>query len=236
MPINYALFENNLTSDPNDFMARIEDAGSANLPEIVQQMLDQGSTTTSADIYAVLEDVFKAVEALLLLGYRVNLGDVAQFYDRMQGVFDGPNDKFDPSRHKLDVGVSPGQRLRDAIREHGKVKKDEAIIPTPDLIQFQDLISHTHNIEFRPGGVGTIIGHRLQHDETQADEGIFFIDSLSGVQTKVALIQKNMPAELIFVIPDTLVGPPPYYLEVRARLNGGAQLRTGRLDATLVVS
>ena len=50
MPINYALFENNLTSDPNDYAAQVQITASADLSAIVKRIIDQGSTSTEADI------------------------------------------------------------------------------------------------------------------------------------------------------------------------------------------
>jgi hypothetical protein len=40
MPIKYALFENNLTSDPDDFAAHVEITATANMETIAQHMLD----------------------------------------------------------------------------------------------------------------------------------------------------------------------------------------------------
>lgn len=55
-----------------------------------------------------------------------------------------------------------------------------------------------------------------------------------GAETKVATVQKNKPAQLVFLIPAGLAAGT-YDLEVRARIVGGTQLRTGRLDAVLTV-
>ena len=52
MTINYALFENHLTSDLDDYAARIQTNGTADLELIAQRMIDQGSTTTKVDILA----------------------------------------------------------------------------------------------------------------------------------------------------------------------------------------
>jgi hypothetical protein len=49
MAISYALFENHLTSDPDDYAAQVKIAGSAGLEVIAQRMIDQGSTVTKAE-------------------------------------------------------------------------------------------------------------------------------------------------------------------------------------------
>ena len=235
MPINYALFENNLTSDPDDYAAHVEITASADMQTIANRMIEQGSTVTSADILAVLEDTIKACEALLLEGYNVNLGGLVRLHPTIKGKFDGPDDKFDKSRHRVDVGASPGTRVRDKVRNDAKVRKDEAIKPTPDLITFHDTVNGTSNHDVKPGGIGAIIGHRLKYDEAQADEGIFFV-SAAGADTKVVIVQRNMPAELVFISPQSLTIAETYHVEVRARIQGGTELRTGRLDAGLVAT
>jgi len=46
VPIEYALFENNITADPDDYAAIVQISGSADGDDLVQDMVDQGSTVT----------------------------------------------------------------------------------------------------------------------------------------------------------------------------------------------
>ena len=48
MPISYALFENNLTTNPSDFAAPVQIVDSLNLEEIADRMIAQGSAATDA--------------------------------------------------------------------------------------------------------------------------------------------------------------------------------------------
>ncbi len=82
MAINYALFENHLTSDPDDYAAQVKITGSADLEVLANRMIDQGSTVTKPDILAVLEDAIKATESCLLDGYRVQLGGLCELFPR----------------------------------------------------------------------------------------------------------------------------------------------------------
>ncbi len=50
MPIQYALFENNVTADPDDYMAMVQISGSAAGDDLVQDIIDQGSTVGKPDI------------------------------------------------------------------------------------------------------------------------------------------------------------------------------------------
>ncbi len=53
MPIQYALFENNVTADPKDYAGTVRISGSADGDDLVQDIVDQGSTVNKPDILAV---------------------------------------------------------------------------------------------------------------------------------------------------------------------------------------
>jgi len=53
MAIHYALFENHLTADPNDYAPQVQ-VGSVDLDAIVRRITEQGSTSSEAVIRAVL--------------------------------------------------------------------------------------------------------------------------------------------------------------------------------------
>ena len=231
MSINYALFENHLTSDPDDYAAQVKITGSAGLEVVAQRMIDQGSTVTKPDILAVLEDAIKAIESCLLDGYRVQLGGLCELFPRIKGVFNGITDTFDVSRHRVDVGANPGARVRRTVREGATVTKTETIKPAPALLEYVDLGSGETNGSITSGNIGTINGHRLKFDPDQNDNGIYFVNIDNAAEVKVTTIQKNKPGQLVFLAPSMPTGQ--YYLEVRTRFRDSAELRTGRLDEIL---
>jgi len=63
-------------------------------------------------------------------------------------------------------------------------------------------------------------------------QGVFFLAE-DGTEVQAEVVGKNMPGELIFLVPALAVGA--YTLEVRATFNGTAELRTGALEARLAV-
>lgn len=231
MAISYALFENHLTSDPDDYAAQVKSTGSAGLEVIAQRMINQGSTVTKPDILAVLEDAIKATESCLLDGYRVQLGGLCELFPRIKGVFNGITDTFDASRHRVDVGANPGARVRKTVREGAAVTKAETIKPEPALLQYVDLGSGETNGKITSGNIGTINGHRLKFDPDQDDNGIYFVNIDNAAEVKVTTIQKNKPGQLVFLAPSMPDGQ--YYLEVRTRFRDSAELRTGRLNEIL---
>ena len=206
---------------------------SANLDALIRRMIERGSTTTRANILAVMEDVIGACESMLLDGQRVNFGGLVELFPRVRGVFTGATDTFDPARHSMDVGANPGSRVRQTVRDNASVVKDEAVKPTPNPIEYRDIGSDTTNDQVTPGNIGQFSGSRLKYDTGQADEGIYFL-ATGGGDTKVTTVQKNKPWALVFLVPSSLVAGT-YNLEVRARIGGGSELRIGRLDPVLTV-
>nr|VFJ57972.1 MAG: protein of unknown function (DUF4469) with IG-like fold [Candidatus Kentron sp. DK] len=233
MPINYALFENHLTSDPNDYAAQVQFTGSTDLDTIVRRITEQGSTWSESDIKAVLGETIRVCESLLLEGNRVNFGGLCELFPRVSGVFNGVTDNFDSARHRVDVGASPGSRVRKTVRDNAHVAKVEAIRPAPSPLEYVDLGSGEINGALTPGNIGTLNGHRLKFDPTKEDEGIFLIPAGNGAAQKITVVQRNKPGQLVFLIPQIKKGD--YVIEVRARLFGGEELRVGSLGATLTV-
>ena len=235
MPIKYALFENHLTSDPGDYAAIVQISGSADGDDLVQDIIDQGSTVNRPDILAVTAALKLACQRRVEEGQRVNYFGMMDFFPRIKGVFTGPADSFDPARHRVDIGANPGSDLRSGLRSGAAVEKVEAVKPAPNPIEYLDIFTDTTNDTVTVGNIGQLSGSRLKFDPAEADEGLYFVADAGG-ETKVTAVQKNKPAQLVFLIPTLAAGT--FHLEVRARTGIGTsarELRVGRLDAPLTV-
>ncbi len=57
--------------------------------------------------------------------------------------------------------------------------------------------------------------------------------STGGAETKVSAVQKNKPGQLVFLVPALADGY--YRLEVRAQFSKDGEVRTGELEALLLV-
>ncbi len=231
MPIQYALFENNVTSDPDDYSATIQITSSGDGDDLVQDIIDQGTTVNRPDILAVTAALKLACQRRVEQGQRVNYFGMVEFFPRIKGVFNGPLDTFDPARHRIDIGANPGSELREAVRNGASVEKVEAVKPSPNPIEYRDVGTDTTNDQITPGNIGQLSGNRLKFDAAQADEGLYFIPTLDTGDVKVTTVQKNKPSQLVFLVP--ALGAGGYNLEVRARIAGGTELRIGRLDPVL---
>ena len=127
MSIQYALFENNLTADPDDYAASVQIAGSWDLKTIADKIVARGSTVGKADVLAVLTDAVSVCAEGVSESNRVNFGGLVQLFPRIKGVFNGPTDGFDPARHTIDVGANPGAEIRALVRARASVTKHDQI-------------------------------------------------------------------------------------------------------------
>ena len=231
MSIKYVLRESSLKTAPDTCRAAVQPIGTAEMEDVIARMELHGSTVVKADILSVLEDYYSAIESLVLEGMNVNTPS-ANYRTSIRGAFDGLAGGFDPSQHRLVPCVSPGKRLRKVLRAGARPQKMEAVKRLPSPLEYTDRNSDARNSTLTPGGIGRLVGTRLKFDGADPRQGVFFLAD-DGTEVRAEVVGKNMPRELIFLVPALAVGA--YTLEVRATFNGTAALRTGALEAKLAV-
>ncbi len=232
MPIQYALFPNHLTSDPDDFMAVVQNQTTRSKEDIIDEMIGRGSTVTKAEALSVLEEFEAAVERALNNGDSINT-PLFRISASVKGVFYNESESFDRSKHYVRLNVNPGSRIGE-IAQSMQVSKIAASAPMPTPQNFRDVASDTSNETLTPGGVGEITGSLLKVDEDGAEQGVFFV-ATDGTTTKSPTLIRNKPGNLIFMIPDSLTSGS-YDVEVRVVLKNTKQLRAGRLNYSLIVA
>jgi hypothetical protein len=150
----------------------------------------------------------------------------------VKGGFNGQSDSFSPSRNAVEATLSPGLKLRRAIRERASVQKQEANERRPNLVDYLDVNSGELNNLITPGGMGQVVGYRLKFDPADPAQGLFFNGERDS--TRVDLVGKNSAVELMFLVPASLIRGN-YTLELRTTM-GNHTIRTGTLAATLTVA
>ncbi|MCK4871929.1 MAG: hypothetical protein KAS72_04300 [Phycisphaerales bacterium] len=115
MPIAYALFENNITSGPDDYAAMVQISGSADGDDLVQDIVGQGSTVNKPDILAVTAALKLACQR------RVDQGILDNLCGGVSPAKPGPKLRSTPAPYlaqapalKLGVGVDLN-RYRDRV-------------------------------------------------------------------------------------------------------------------------
>jgi len=231
MAISYALYENHLTSDPDDYTARVLSSSTAEMKDLIDRMVDRGSTVVRADILSVLEDYHAAIAAMLLEGMNVNT-PACNFGATIKGVFNGQEDSFDKSRHHVLPTVSPGVRLKNDVISKAVIQKVESSRALPTPLDYFDVASGERNSVLAPGGMGQVLGHRLKFDADDPLQGVFF-KAADNTETRVTVVGRNKPGELMFMVPELAAGA--YTLLLRVAY-GDDDLREGVLRHALTVA
>lgn len=213
-------------------MAIVQDQASRTIDDIINEIANRGATVTKADILSVIEEYQAVIAKFLKNGDRINT-PFFRTSDSISGVFENQTDSFDRSRYYVRLNVNPGSRIGE-IAEDLSVEKVVATRVDPVLELFKDFAGDTQNDTVTPGGAAELLGSHLKVDPSDANQGVFFIAS-DGTETKADTIMRNKPANLIFMVPDTLVSGD-YEVEVRSLLQGHTNIRSGRIDANLVVA
>ena len=233
--LKYALRENLLTAAPDDFMAQVQDVRSYTLDEIIDLMMQKGSTLTRADVAAVLQIYGEVCASVIADGCALNT-PLMNTSLSISGVFNGANDAFDKKRHAVNLNITAGTALKAAL---GKVKceKTGTTSTDPYINEVKDVVSGKVNEVLTKGGVVQITGSRLKFDAKDAAQGIFFIPE-TGAPVRAAVIAENKPARLMAIIPADLAAGT-YYIEVRSKHSGGGKplkaVKAGRFAKPLTV-
>lgn len=232
MAITYSLRKDDSVDDEDTYRAVVQTTGTAGLEDIIERMNRPGSPLGRAEIMAVLEDYYTAIESLVLAGLTVDTPN-ATYIIHLAGAFKGLADSYDPNRHQVTVAVSPGSRLQTAVRERAKFTGPEQVIFQPELEEFIDLHTEARNGILTPGGMGQVLGHQLKFNPLDTYQGIYFINA-NGIETRVDVVGRNTPTELRFMVPIGL-SAGNYTLKVKVAAPGSGGLRTGTLAIPLVV-
>ena len=234
--LKYCLRENLLTPAPDDYMAQAADVRSYTLDEIIDLMMEKGSTLTRADVAATLQVYGEVVSAIIKDGSAVNT-PLMNTSMSISGVFDGANDSFDKKRHTVNLNITAGTLLRDAVTKV-KCEKTEGVSTDPYITEVTDIVTGTVNTTLTKGGVVQLVGSRLKFDAKDTAQGIFFVPE-TGEAVRAAVIAENKPARLMAIIPADLAAGT-YYIEVRTKIlegnKSGKTLKTGRFNKALTVA
>lgn len=232
------LYDNLLTPDPNDFVARVSSERSLSVADICHSAATRGGADVSdAAMSHAVELFLKEMAYRLCDGFAVNTG----YFTAMpvvRGVFLNPNETFDPQRHTLQFQFTQGELMRREI-EDVEVKIMGVAETGLYIGQVEDMKSRTVNEVLTPGFNLRVTGTKLRVVGDKPGVGIFFRETATNTATKVdeADIVINNPSELMIIIPALPAGT--YQLEVTTQYSTGNKLlkevRSAVFDRPLTV-
>lgn len=232
------LYDNLLTPDPNDFVARVSSERSLSVADICHSAATRGGADVSdAAMNHAVELFLKEMAYRLCDGFAVNTG----YFTAMpvvRGVFLNPNETFDPQRHTLQFQFTQGELMRREI-EDVEVKIMGVAETGLYIGQVEDMKSRTVNEVLTPGFNLRVTGTKLRVVGDKPGVGIFFRETVTNTATKVdeGDIVINNPSELMIIIPALPAGT--YQLEVTTQYSTGNKLlkevRSAVFDRPLTV-
>ena len=233
--LKYSLNENLLTERPDDYSAQVHPTGTYDKEAIINRMLQRGTLVTRTDIVAVLNNFEETICEITEEGGMANTPLFNTSFS-MSGVFDGPMDAYDGNRHKLNVNISKGVKMRE-IEKKTRFEKTNAVAPLPLIQEVKDSLSGTVNEKLTPNGVVELRGSSIKIDGDKPECGLWFVFE-DGTEKKAAVMIENKPARVIAMIPSLVVGE--YQVKIVTQHTGSGTLlktpKTTVFTKTLVVS
>lgn len=236
--LNAQLAYNTVTQDnKNDKILALVSAGSADKQRVISEIMEMNPGLERETVEAVINLEQRAIQKLLLTGFRVNTGlynAVAQFTGVVEGM------AFDPARNSVYVSFTQGKDLREAINattvniigEKGSsmyVATGGAAtrVPTDGSAAFVATAGRNF----------TLKGSKIKIAGDAPAVGITLTDS-EGKETKVTddMIAVNEPSRLVFLIP-TGLADGTYTLKVTTQYKGSSgYLKTPRsIEQTIYI-
>jgi hypothetical protein len=231
--LEYSLHENLLTERTDDFAAQPHVRNSYKRDQIIELMLQRGTSVTKTDIIAVLNNLEETVDYIVRNGGSVSLPLFDTGFS-IGGVFDSAMDVFDPARHKLHVTIRKSTVLRTAEKEV-KLTKVNAAGPQPIVLEVRDSVSGTVDTTLTSGGAVEINGVNIKLAGDKPDVGLYFV-AADGTATKAVTIVTNKPGTLIALVPVLAAGE--YQVKIVTQYSGSVELKTPKTTVygkTLVV-
>ncbi|UTC64039.1 DUF4469 domain-containing protein [Treponema sp. OMZ 788] len=221
--LKYCLRENLLTAKPDDYMAQVTDSRVFTLEDIVDRMVKRGTTVTRTDLAAIMQLYTQECTYIVEEGGSLNTPLINTSFS-ISGVFDGADDSFDAKRHSLNLNISSGLALKEALTKT-KAEKTETASTDPYITAVCDKLNGTTDT-VKIGSVMEIIGSRLKFDPKDEEQGVFAVTGTNAI--RCAAVVENKPARLIVIL-DPAVPPGDFTLEVRTKLDSNGKTTTKTL-------
>jgi len=228
MSVRFALYDNPFNKASDQQVARVVPQGCAGDEEVLEMIMVRHNGLSRSEVVAVLEEYAVAIEYLLQRGHSVHTS-LMKIEASIQGKFEG-REAFNPKKHQLCLNMTPGKRLRHALREV-KAKRIHPSSPRPWITSFQPFDAQLPPDSFLPGSPVQLRGRRLKVRPANTDEGVFLIGE-DRKTYRIDYLVTNEPRRLIFMIPNDLPAGS-YQLEVRARCGNSTELRRDRYEDSL---
>jgi hypothetical protein len=231
MSLPYSLYENPFRK--KEYMATPRPRRIYKLKDLAKRMEPAyGRRFSETELLNFFEFLSREVEDILQEGSSIHL-PLVKISASISGKFKDTQDKFDARRHKVEVNVNPGPRLK-GMAKGIKTTKVMPSQPHPCIKEVHDLVQDCKNTALTIGHPAKLFGIHLKLNEADPRQGIFFINEEKQA-FPATNIYHNTPSRLFFKVPEALA-PGIYKLEVRAIVGNSTEVRTGAYGKPLTLS
>ena len=226
--VEYAIVESTIPGI--NCVASINKQRKMTLDDVIDYMIAEGTGLTRPQALAYFEKIVQTFEYFIRQGHKVAT-PLVSVYPSIKGTFEGQEDAFDPSRHRIRIQSYSGIRMRN-MKSSIRLTKVESKLKKPSLKTIFDATSREKNNTITPLGIASLYGSNLRFEQDNNQHGLFFI-SATGVETRVEEYNRIKPAEIGFQIP--ALTPGEYTLEVRTTFSERGDMRKDVLNKKVLV-
>ena len=230
--VNVAVYENPFADDGSSYAKVMRNTSEAS--NLIADIVEKTTNRFDEPLLMYAAGLFKsAILTKLESGDAVNLFDLGTLYLTAHGSItgDSPTATDIP---ELSVAFTPSSTTKEAVAKV-EISVVQKAASTPSIDSVVDYTTGATDGTVTAGGAVSVLGQRLKTAGegsgvwlVAADEDGSYDDE--GESFEAALIIKNLPSELCFVMPDGLSEGGSYYIVVQTALSGShmcKSLKTG---------
>jgi hypothetical protein len=214
------LRKNELTSDPNDYVAVVSSMGSLNKQGLIDLVMGEGIELKRETVEDVVTRYSRIAARYATTGWNVDTGLV---YLRPIVTGNFLTRLFDPAKNSIYVSAVQGVELRREIAETAI----EVLGELPDvmyILQVINLQSRVADGTITSGRNAQVEGAYIKIAGKDDSIGVYLVNTETGAETKLDpdLIAVNDPSKLILLIPVDLE-PGTYNLKIVTQFTGAGK-------------
>lgn len=204
MAIEFYLNPNNIHLRKEAYKAQLLTRTTLNDMDLIEAMLSRGTGVTRTDMIANDELRNTVLLEQLLTGNPIQT-KLFKIRLKIEGVFDGITDRFDPKRHQVRVVITPSSYLQKQVK--GLYPKCKAIKKYNPILSAVYGLGQNAVLELVPGEYFILRGSNLYLDPADPEQGIYFMNAQKEM-TRVEEYPEIKPSSVLFRVPVGLASGP----------------------------
>lgn len=178
--------------------------------------ITQETALTESEIRGVATALARRRDEALLAGRRVDYGELGRYTLRIRATLDRA-DALLPPDYEVDVTVGLPRQSITRLASRVTVERDRISISQPLVYTFCDSTTKQIDAVYTAGASAWISGAFLRFDETDIEQGIFFI-ALDGAAARAVVYSSIGSTRIFFDVPAGLTGAQAIVLRLRRRI------------------